>query len=137
MNVWVILILMAIVTGFNMISGLLVLILERSKMIGILKALGSPNKSIRKVFLYLSVFLTTRGMIRGNLAGIIIVLIQDTFQVIKLNPTTYYVDFVPVNFSIVHLLLLNLGTVTVTTLMLVLPSYFVSKISPDRIIRFD
>lgn len=137
MNVWVILILMAIVAGFNMISGLLVLILERSKMIGILKALGYPNWNIRKVFLYLSVFLSARGLFWGNLTGIALVLIQKGFEVIKLNPATYYVDFVPVNFSLPHLLLLNLGTIAATTLMLIVPSYLVSKISPEKTIRFD
>jgi lipoprotein-releasing system permease protein len=137
MNVWVILILMALVAGFNMISGLLVLILERSKMIGVLKALGSPNWSIRKVFLYLSVFLTSRGMLWGNIAGVGFIIIQHYFEPVKLNPTTYYVDVVPVNFSLLHILLLNAGTVAATTLMLVVPSYLVSKISPEKTIRFD
>ena len=137
MNVWVILILMATVAGFNMISGLLVLILERSNMIGVLKALGSPNWSIRKIFLYLSVFLTSRGMLWGNLVGLGFVVIQNYFEVVKLNPTTYYVDVVPVNFSFIHLMLLNLGTIAATTLMLVVPSYLVSKISPEKTIRFD
>jgi lipoprotein-releasing system permease protein len=137
MNVWVILFLMVMVAGFNMISALLVLILERSTMIGVLKALGSPNRSIRKVFLYLSVFLTSRGMLWGNAFGIAIILIQKIFHIIKLNPATYYVDVVPVNFDIVHILLLNIGSILVTTLMLVIPSYLVSKISPDKSIRFD
>ncbi len=137
MNVWVILILMILVAGFNMISALLVLILERSAMIGILKSLGSPNWSIRKVFLYLSVFLTSRGLIWGNVIGISIILLQKYFHLIKLNPTTYYVDVVPVNFNLLHILLLNLGCIVVTTLMLVIPSYLVSKISPEKTIRFD
>lgn len=137
MNVWVILFLMVMVAGFNMISALLVLILERSTMIGVLKALGSPNWSIRKVFLYLSVFLTSRGMLWGNAIGIAIILLQKVFHLIKLNPATYYVDVVPVNFNIVHILLLNIGCIVVTTLMLVIPSYLVSKISPDKSIRFD
>jgi len=137
MNVWIILILMALVAGFNMISGLLVIILERSKMIGVLKAMGSPDWSIRKVFLYLSVFLTSRGMLWGNIIGISFIIIQNTFNIFKLNPATYYVDVVPVNFSLLHLLLLNAGTVLATTLMLVLPSYLISKISPDKTIRFD
>lgn len=137
MNVWVILFLMVLVAGFNMISALLVLILERSTMIGVLKALGSPNWSIRKVFLYLSVFLTSRGMLWGNAIGIAIILLQKLFHIIKLNPATYYVDVVPVNFNIVHILLLNIGCIAVTTLMLVVPSYLVSKISPDKSIRFD
>jgi len=137
MNVWVILFLMVMVAGFNMISALLVLILERSTMIGVLKSLGSTNRSIRKVFLYLSVFLTARGMIWGNAIGIGIILFQKMFHVIKLNPATYYVDVVPVNFNILHILLLNLGCIAITTLMLVIPSYLVSKISPDKSIRFD
>jgi lipoprotein-releasing system permease protein len=137
MNVWIILILMALVAGFNMISGLLVIILERSKMIGVLKAIGSPDWSIRKIFLYLSVFLTSRGMLWGNVIGIAFIIIQNTFNIFKLNPATYYVDVVPVNFSIIHILLLNAGTIIATTLMLVLPSYLISKISPDKTIRFD
>ncbi len=137
MNVWIILFLMAVVAGFNMISGLLVLILERSRMIGVLKALGSPNWSIRKVFLYLSVFLTSRGMIWGNAIGIAFILAQNYFEVLKLNPATYYVDVVPVNFSLFHIVLLNIGTIAATTLMLVVPSYLVSKISPEKTIRFD
>ncbi len=136
-NVWIILILMALVAGFNMISGLLVLILERSRMIGVLKTLGSPNWSIRRVFLYLSVFLTSRGMLWGNILGVAFIIIQNTFEIIKLNPATYYVDMVPVNFSLLHLLLLNLGTIAATFLMLLIPSYLVSKISPDKTIRFD
>lgn len=137
MNVWVILILMILVAGFNMISGLLVLILERSTMVGVLKAMGSPNWSIRKIFLYLSVFMTSRGMLWGNVIGICIVLLQKIFHIIKLNPATYYVDVVPVNFSIFHILLLNIGSLLITTIMLVIPSYFVSKISPEKTIRFD
>ena len=137
MNVWVILILMIIVAGFNMISGLLVLILERSSMIGILKALGSPNWSIRKIFLYLSVFLTSRGMLWGNVIGVALILIQKIFQIIKLDPTTYYVEVVPVNFSLLHLVLLNIGSIVITTFMLLIPSYLVSKISPEKTIRFD
>jgi len=137
MNVWIILFLMAVVAGFNMISGLLVLILERSKMIGVLKALGSPNWSIRKVFLYLSVFLTSRGMIWGNAIGIGFIVVQNYFEVLKLNPATYYVDVVPVNFSLFYIVLLNMGTIVATTLMLVVPSYLVSKISPEKTIRFD
>lgn len=137
MNVWVIIILMVLVAGFNMISGLLVLILERSTMIGVLKAMGSPNWSIRKVFLYLSAFLTSRGLIWGNIIGVSIVLIQLGLKIIKLNPESYYVDFVPVNFSFLYILLLNLGSITFTTIMMIIPSYLVSKISPDKSIRFD
>ena len=137
MNVLLILVLMIMVAGFNMISALLVLILERSTMIGVLKAMGSPNWSIRKVFLYLSVFLTSRGMLWGNIIGIALLVIQKYFEVITLNPESYYVDVVPVNINIIHILMLNIGSLIVTTLMLVIPSYLVSKISPDKSIRFD
>lgn len=137
MNVVVILVLMIMVAGFNMISALLVLILERSTMIGVLKALGSPNWSIRKVFLYLSVFLTSRGMLWGNIIGITLLIIQKYFHIIQLNPESYYVDVVPVNINIIHILILNAGSLLVTMLMLIIPSYLVSKISPDKSIRFD
>lgn len=137
MNVWIILLLMVMVAGFNMVSGLLVLILERSTMIGVLKAMGSPNWSIRRVFIYLSIFLTGRGMLWGNIIGIAVILIQQTFHLIKLDPSSYYVAFVPMNFSLFHLLLLNLGTIVITSIILIIPSYFVSKISPDKTIRFD
>ncbi len=137
MNVWVILILMTLVAGFNMISGLLVLILERSRMIGVLKAMGSRNWSIRKIFLYLSFFLTGRGMLWGNLIGILLILFQKYFNIIHLDPVTYYVDFVPINFSLFHLLLLNIGSIAITLTMLIVPSLLVSKISPEKTIRFD
>lgn len=137
MNVWVILILMTLVAGFNMISGLLVLILERSRMIGVLKAMGSTNISIRKIFLYLSFFLTGRGMLWGNIIGILLIVIQKYFNIIHLDPITYYVDFVPINFSLFHLLLLNIGSIAITLAMLIIPSLLVSKISPEKTIRFD
>ncbi len=137
MNVWIILLLMVLVAAFNMVSGLLVLILERASMIGVLKAMGSANWSIRKVFIYLSVFLTGRGLFWGNVIGISVVLLQNIFHIISLDPTTYYVDYVPMNFSLIHLLLLNVGTIAITSLILIIPSWFISKISPDKSIRFD
>lgn len=137
MNVWVILSLMTLVAGFNMISALLVLILERSTMIGILKAIGTTNAKIRSVFLYLAVMITARGLFWGNLAGVLIIALQKTFHVVKLNPATYYVDVVPANFSITHLLMINLASIVLITLMLVIPSFLVSKISPEKSIRFD
>ncbi|PIF06237.1 MAG: ABC transporter permease [Draconibacterium sp.] len=137
MNVWVILTLMLLVAGFNMISGLLVLVLERTTMIGVLKAMGGTNWSIRKVFLYLSMFITGRGMFWGNIIGIGLILIQQYFHVVKLNPKTYYVAIAPVNFSIFNILLLNIGTLLITMALLIIPSYLVSKISPDKSIRFD
>jgi lipoprotein-releasing system permease protein len=137
MNVWIILILMVMVAGFNMISALLVLVLERSRMIGTLKALGSSDKSIRKIFLYLSGFLISRGMFWGNVIGITILLIQKHFKLISLDAASYYMDYVPVHFSILHILLLNAGALTVTMLMMLIPGIFISRIAPDKTLRFD
>lgn len=137
MNVWIILTLIILVAGFNMVSGLLILILERTTMIGVLKAVGTGNWSIRKVFIYLSVFLIGKGMIWGNVAGILICLIQWHFGIFKLDPTSYYIDTVPINLKISHLLMLNAGTLIITTLMLLVPSWYISRIAPDKAIRFD
>ena len=137
MNVWVILTLMVVVAGFNMISALLVLILERSSMIGVLKSLGSRNKSLRKIFLYLSCFLISRGMFWGNLIGIGMLLLQKYLNIMKLDPSSYYMEVVPVHISLLNIILLNLGAITITMIMLIFPAYFVSKISPDKSMRFD
>ena len=137
MNVWIILVLIILVAGFNMVSGLLILILERTTMIGTLKAVGSSNASIRKVFLYLSAFLLCRGMLWGNIAGVGICLAQSWFHIFRLDAGSYYLEYVPINLKISHLLLLNAGTLVITLLMLLVPSWYVSKISPDRAIRFD
>lgn len=136
-NVWVILVLMLIVSGINMISGVLILILERARTIGILKAMGNPNWSIRKVFLYLSGFLVMRGLFWGNLIAIAICLIQHYFKVIPLDPTNYYVDSVPINLKLYHLLLLNAGTLITIVAMMVIPSLLITKISPIKSIQFD
>ncbi|MBS3807792.1 MAG: ABC transporter permease [Bacteroidales bacterium] len=136
-NVWVILILMIAVAGFNMISGLLILILERTNMIGLFKAMGSRNWNIRKIFLYLSGFLIGKGMIWGNIIGIALCLIQQQFGLIRLDPSNYMLTDVPINLKILHILLLNVGSLLVTVLMLVIPSYVVAKISPIKTIRFN
>jgi lipoprotein-releasing system permease protein len=137
MNVWVILILLSLVAGFNMISGLLVIILERSSMIGILKALGSQNISIRKIFLYQSWFITVRGMLWGNIFAVTIMLLQNYFHIVQLDSATYYINVVPINFSVLHFLLINAASMLITMFMLVIPSYLVSKITPEKSIRFD
>jgi len=136
-NVWVILTLMILVAGFNMVSSLLVVILERTQMIGILKAMGARNWSIRKVFLYFSVMLILKALVLGNILGVGICLIQQYTHVLKLDATSYYLEYIPINLTIFHLVLLNLGTIFVTMLMLLLPSYFITKVSPEKIIRFD
>ena len=137
MNVWVILTLMVLVAGFNMVSSLLVIILERTQMIGILKAMGARNWSIRKVFLYFSVMLILKALVLGNILGIGICLIQHYTHVFKLDPSSYYLEYVPINLTILSLLLLNVGTVLITMLMLLLPSYFITKVSPEKTIRFE
>ncbi|MFC2136872.1 ABC transporter permease, partial [Bacteroidota bacterium] len=137
MNVWVILILMLIVAGFNMVSGLLILILERTNMIGILKALGANNINIRKIFLYQSGFLISKGLLWGNIIGIAICLIQYYFQPFKLDQASYFLNTVPINFNIFYFLVLNIGTLLLTMLMLLIPSHIIANISPDKSIRFD
>lgn len=136
-NVWVILILMTGVAGFTMISGLLIIILERTQMIGVLKALGADNASIRQIFLSFSVFLIGRGMCWGNVIGLSCCLIQYFFEPIKLDPATYYVNAVPVELHLGWIVLLNVCTLLVSVGMLVGPSYLISHIHPAKSIRFE
>ena len=137
LNVWIILSLMILVAGFNMVSGLLIIILEKTNMIGILKALGTPNWSIRKIFLYQSSMLIGKGMLWGNVIGISICLLQYWFEIIPLDPANYYVDTVPINLNISHLILLNIGSLIATVSMLLIPSYLITKITPAKAIKFD
>jgi len=137
MNVVVLVILMVVVAGFNMISGLLILILERTNMIGILKALGTTNVSVRKIFMYQSAYLTLVGMLWGNLFGLGICLAQKYLNLMPLDPGSYYLDTVPINLNLIHLLLLNLGTMVITFLFLLIPSMIIARISPDKSIRFN
>ena len=137
MNVVVLVVLMLLVAGFNMISGLLILILERTNMIGILKALGSKNASVRKIFLYQSAYLTLVGLIWGNLFGLAICLAQKYLNLIPLDPSSYYLDTVPINLNPIHLLALNAGTMAITFLFLLFPSMIIARISPDKSIRFN
>ncbi|WP_421920823.1 ABC transporter permease [Marinifilum sp.] len=136
-NVWIILTLMVLVAGINMISGLLIIILEKTNMIGILKALGTSNWSIRKIFLYQASMIIGKGMLWGNVIGISICIIQHYFEIIPLDPTNYYVNTVPINLKLSHLILLNIGSAIATVSMLLIPSYLISKISPAKAIRFD
>lgn len=137
MNVWVILVLMTGVAGFTMISGLLIIILERTNMIGVLKALGADNLSIRKIFLNFAVLLIGKGMLWGNLIGLAFCFIQSEFNLFKLDPVTYYVDHVPVEMNWGIFLLLNICTLLVSVLMLIGPSYLVTRIHPAKSIRFE
>ena len=137
LNVWVILILMTGVAGFTMISGLLIIILERTNMIGVLKAMGADNNSIRKIFLSFSVFLIGRGMLWGNIIGLSLCLIQYFFEPVKLDPSVYYVNSVPIELNVFIYILLNVFTLIVSVLMLVGPSYLISRIHPARSIRYE
>lgn len=137
LNVVVILALMMAVSGFTMISGLLIIILERTNMIGILKAIGQANGSLRRVFLYVSTFLIGRGMLWGNLIGLALCWVQWQFHVLTLDPSIYYLDAVPIRLSFSSWLLINIGALTVTLLMMLAPSYLITKISPARTIRFE
>jgi lipoprotein-releasing system permease protein len=136
-NVWIVLGLMLIVAVFNMISGLLILILDRTNMIGILKALGTENRSIKSIFLYQSAFLMVKALFWGNAIGLGICLLQHYFRVLKLEQSSYFIDYVPVDFNLLHIVILNVGTMTVIMLVLLLPSIVISKINPVKTIRFN
>ncbi|MEZ7500722.1 FtsX-like permease family protein [Flavobacterium sp. Arc3] len=136
-NIIVILIVMILVATINMVVALLVLILERTQMIGILKALGANNWTIRKIFLYNASYLILRGLFWGNLIGIAILLLQKYFGIIKLNPENYYVDQAPVYLNWGYIALLNGLTISVCFLVLLIPSYIITKISPVKAIRYD
>lgn len=136
-NIWVILVLMMGVAGFTMISGLLIIIIERTNMIGILKALGADNFTIRKTFLWFSVFLIGKGMILGNIIGLAFCFLQSYFHIFKLDPTNYYMDSVPVYFNIWFLLLINAGTLLSSVLMLIGPSFIIAKINPASSMRYE
>jgi lipoprotein-releasing system permease protein len=137
MNVFIIITLMLLVAGFNMISGLLILILEKTNMIGIFKALGSENATIRKIFLYQAAYLIVKGLFWGNLIGIGLAFIQLKTGLITLDPTSYYLRTVPVNLQLSHILLLNAGTMAAIILMLLVPSQLISRITPVKAIKYD
>ena len=129
--------IMILVAGINMITALLVLILERTKMIGIFKALGSNNWSIRKIFLYNASYIICIGLFWGNLIGISLLLAQKYFKLFPLDPTVYHVSEVPVYISLGYIVALNIGTFVLCLIMLLIPSYLITKISPVKAIRFD
>jgi lipoprotein-releasing system permease protein len=137
LNIIIILGVMILVATINMVVALLVLILERTQMIGILKALGTSNWSVRKIFLYNAFYLIFKGLFWGNLIGVSMLFIQQYFGVVQLNPENYYVNQAPVYINIGYILLLNLLTIIVCFLVLLIPSYIITKISPVKAIRFD
>jgi ABC-type transport system, involved in lipoprotein release, permease component len=136
-NVIIIIFLMLVVAGFNMISGLLILILEKTNMIGVLKALGSDDKTIRRVFLYQAAWLIGKGLFWGNLIGIGLAFLQLKTGMVTLDPTSYYIKTVPVNLQLTHILLLNAGTMAAILIMLLVPSKLISRITPVKAIKYD
>lgn len=136
MNAIVILILMLLVAGINMISALLIMILERTNMIGILKALGADNLHIRRIFLYNAVYLTGIGMLIGNFIGLGFCFLQQKYHLVGLDQTNYYVDYVPIDLSWLTVVLLNVCTFAVCILMLIIPSMMVGRVTPVKAIRF-
>lgn len=136
-NVWIILALMTCVAGFTMISGLLIIILERTQMIGILKALGARNSTVRHTFLWFATFIITRGLLLGNIIGIGLLLLQKYTGVVTLDPKTYYVSEVPVEINIPIFLAINAATLAISVMVLVAPSYLVAHIQPSKSMRYE
>lgn len=136
-NIVIILVIMVLVSAINMVVVLLVLILEKTQMIGMLKALGADNWLIRKVFLYHALHIISKGLLWGNLLAIALILLQQNFEIITLNPENYHVTVAPIVFNPLHILLINLGTVAISLLVLMVPSYLITKISPVKAIKFD
>lgn len=136
-NIWVILVLMIGIAGFTMIAGLLIIIIERTQMIGVLKSLGANNTTVRHLFLWLSVFLIGRGMLWGNVIGLAFYFVQKYTGLFTLDPSTYYIDRVPVSLSFPIWLLLNIGTLIVSVLMLLGPSYLITRIHPANSMRYE
>lgn len=137
MNAWLIIVLMVLVAGMNMITGLLVIILEKTNMIGILKSIGAKNMSIRKIFVYVGSLLISKGLFWGNVVGIGVCVLQYYFHLFTLNPEIYFMSYVPIQLSVTYIVLLNIGSFIVTSLMLILPSVLITKISPSEAIRFE
>jgi len=136
-NMVVIIWIMILVAGINMITALLVLILEKTQLIGILKSLGATNASIQKVFLFNATYLISLGLFWGNFIGLALLVLQKYFGIITLNPETYYVSVAPVYINLNYILLLNIGTLLLCLLMLLIPSLIISKISPVKAIKFE
>ena len=137
LNVWIILALMLIVAGVTMISGLLIIILERTSMIGILKALGARNKTIRHTFMWFAVFIIGKGMLIGNVLSLGLLTLQQAFGIIKLDAQTYYVSTVPVEINALYIVALNVATLLISVFMLVAPSYLISHIHPAKSMRYE
>ena len=136
-NVWIILVLMVCVAGFTMISGLLIIILERTQMIGVLKALGARNKPIRHTFLWFAAFIIGQGLLLGNVLGIGIILLQKYTGLVRLDPQTYYVNEAPMEINIPLFVLLNIATLIICVFVLIAPSFLISHIHPAKSMRYE
>ncbi len=137
MNVVVILVLLILVAGITMISTLLVLIIERTSMVGLLKALGATNKTIGRIFLIRSSYIVLKGMLWGNILGLIFYFVQLKFRVFHLDPQSYYVDYVPVELHLSQFLLLNAGVILISLLILFIPTWYINRISPAKALRYE
>ena len=137
LNVWIILVLMVCVAGFTMISGLLIIIMERTSLIGLLKTLGARNSLIRSTFRWLALSVAVRGLVIGNVLGIGLCLVQQYTGVVRLDAETYYVSEVPVELNWMIILLLNAATLLLCTLALVLPSFCASMVKPAKTMRIE
>ena len=136
-NVWIILALMVCVAGFTMISGLLIIILERTQMIGVLKAIGARNKTIRHTFLWFAVFIIGQGLLLGNVLGLGIIALQKYTGLVKLDPQTYYVSEAPMEVNAPLFVLLNIATLIICVFVLIAPSYLISHIHPAKSMRYE
>lgn len=137
LNVWVILGLMALVASVTMVSGLLIIILERTSMIGTLKALGARNSSIRHTFIWFGAFIISKGLLLGDILAAVIILVQRYLGIVKLDPQTYYVSTVPVEVNIPLFMAVNIATLVISILVLIIPSFIISHINPAKSIRFE
>ena len=137
MNVAVILTLLILVASITMVSTLLIIIIERTNMVGVLKALGLRNRSVRKIFLYKASYIILQGMLWGNVIGLLFYFLQSRFQIISLNSENYYVEYVPVELNPYYVLALNAGTFIICILMLIIPSYYITRITPSKALRYE
>ena len=137
MNVIVIIVLMLLVAGFNMVSGLIILILEGVQLIGTLKALGADNRFVRRIFLAQAAMLIGKGVLWGNIIGLSLAALQYFGHLIQLDTATYYVSYVPISFAWGWIILLNVLTIGLSLLILLLPSMIITKISPAKVMHFE
>jgi lipoprotein-releasing system permease protein len=137
MNVVVIIILMLLVSGFNIVSGLIILILDGVQLIGTLKALGANNRFVRQIFITQAAWLIGKGVLWGNILGLGLAAIQYWCHLMPLDPTTYYVSYVPITFAWGWIIALNILTIGISLLILLLPSMIITKISPAKVMHFE